>query len=62
MRAECDIARHLAGRQACLGLEPLPVRIDQADHRNGRAADIGSQGGYVVKLRLGRTVKDPVAV
>jgi hypothetical protein len=60
--AEGDITRHLAGGQARLGLEPLPVGIDQTDHRNGRAADIRSQGGYIVELGFRRTVKNAVAV
>jgi hypothetical protein len=60
VRAERDLARRLGHRHADAGLEPLPVRVDQAHEGDGRAADLGGQAGQAVELVLGGRVEDAV--
>ena len=58
VRAEGLVARCLVDAgQAHVGLEPLPFGVDQADQRDGHAADLGSQARQAVKDRLGRAVQ-----
>ena len=58
--AEGLVARRLADAQAHLGLEPLPLCVDQADGGHGGVADRRGQLGQVVELGLARAVQHVV--
>src|SRR5262249_11573979 len=62
VRAEREVARRLADREAHHRLEPLPVVVDEADRRDGRLARRGGGRRQVVERRLGIGVQDAVAL
>ena len=55
--AEGVVARGLARLQSDLGFEPLPVRVDERDERDGRLADLRREEGEVVERLLGGRVE-----
>jgi hypothetical protein len=60
VRAEGDFARRLAHIEADDGLEPLPIRIDEADDRDRHVADARRERHDVVVDLLGQGVEDVV--
>ena len=58
MRAEGQLPRRLLhALQTQIGLEPLAVRVDEADERDGRAAHGGGRTNHRVQLRLRRRIE-----
>ena len=58
--AERGLERRLANAQPDLRLEPLAVRIDQIDHRDGRVADAGDQRRHVIEIGFPIGIEDLV--
>jgi hypothetical protein len=54
------VARGLAAVQAVLGLEPLPLAIDQRDRRHRGVERLGGQTGDVIEHGFGRGIQHPV--
>lgn len=50
VRAERLVTGSLVGVESHLRLEPLPVRVDQADEGDGRPADVGGEAGEIIKI------------
>src|SRR6266545_5321338 len=62
MGAEGQGAMRLCDVQADARLEPLPVRIDQTDQRDRRAADRRGQPGQIVEGGFRRGIENLVAL
>ncbi len=60
--AERDVAGRFRRVYAHGGLEPLPIRINQADERDGRAANIGGEAGKIVERRFRQRIENVVPV
>jgi hypothetical protein len=60
--AERDVARGLARREPVLGLEPLPISVDEADERDRCAQRARRERREAVEQAVGRCVEDPIAV
>jgi len=60
--AEACVAGGMADAEADLGLEPLPVLVDEADEREACGADEGGEGGDVGVALLGEGIEDSVGV
>jgi len=58
--AEGDAAGGFPGRDAHPRLEPLPVGVDEADHRHRRPADLRRQQRQVVERLLRLGIENPV--
>ena len=60
--AERQLARRLAQRQADSRLEPLSLRVDERQQRDGRLAHVGRDPGQIVQDPFGRRLQDLVAL
>ncbi len=62
VRAERNRAGRLAQVHPDVGLEKLPVLIEQGNERNGRVEQLGGQAGNAVETRLWRGIEEAVGV
>src|SRR3989454_5483867 len=60
MGAKRDVPGRFLDRQTDLGLEPLPLPVDEADQRDRSAANVCGQPGQIVKVFFGSGVKNLV--
>ncbi len=61
--AEGDVARCLTDvRQPVIGLEPLPLPVDETEQRNRSITDLGRQRGNAVEQRIARRVENVTLV
>ena len=60
--AERQLARCLAQRQADSRLEPLSLRVDERQQRDGRLAHVGRDPGQIVQDPFGGRLQDLVAL
>ena len=58
MPAKRVITRGLSDVQSHRALEPLPLRVDQADHRQRRPADFRGEEAHVIVGDLGQCIED----